>query len=230
METELHEMYTALPTQAQAPIYIKGYSEALSFIPGVRVIPDHGYYADLPTIYKQFFSPVEFPAYYIPISMGRKHYGFIIKGQGKMSSRYSSYFPFFNLDAFLRPEPYVVVVEGIKDAGIFLERNIPVMAMLTSGMSEASASVFSVFNKTPIWMQDGDSAGDKGVAQYKRKHPKSPIYRVRPFGHKDTGDYYDKPELRPLVEATYAKVTSIIAALGSQSLGFQVNTGAKSWQ
>jgi len=230
METELHEMYMALPLPGQAPIYIPGYTEALSYVPGVRVIPDHSYYADVPYLYRQFFTPVEYPAYYIPVNVGRKHYGFILKGQGKMSSRYSSYFPFFNLDAFLRPEPYVVVVEGIKDAGIFLERNIPVMAMLTSGMSEASASVFDLFSKVPIFVQDGDQAGDKGVSQYKRKHPTSPMYRVRPFGHKDMGDYYDKPQLRPFVEATYSKVTNIIGVLNSQSFGFHINTGAKSWQ
>lgn len=227
MENRLHEMYTGLPFPETCPIRIPGYTEALSYVEGVRVIPDPGYYEDLPVWLRHYFIPVEYPAYYVPIKTGNKHYGFILKGQGKMSSRFSTYYPFFNLDALLSPHPYVVVTEGIKDAGIFLERGIPTMAMLTSGMSEESARVFLEYQKVPILVQDKDAAGDTGsrlLRKYLSKQGFS-LMRVRPVSHKDMGDYYDRPDLRSYVESTFNKVQSIILNLESHHHSFSFTIG-----
>jgi hypothetical protein len=215
MESQLYEMYLALPSPAICPIYIKGYTEALQFVDGVRVVPSPSFYEDLPFRFKRYFNPVQYPAYYIPIKVGRSHFGFILKGQGKMSSRLASYYPFFNLDSLMSPRPYVIVTEGIKDAGIFLERGHPAMAMLTSGMSEETSMVFKEYKKIPILVQDKDAAGDMGYRQFQKSMSSFglPSFRVRPFRHKDTGDYYDKPELRSYVELTYDKVQSIVSGL-----------------
>ena len=215
METGLCELYLMLPSMAKSDLYIPGYTEALQCVEGVRVVPDCTFEEAIPFKFRRFFGVPGFPCYYIPIKMGVRHFGFILKGRGKSTSRLSSYYPFFNLDALLSPKPYVFVVEGIKDAGMFLLRGEPVMGMLTSGMSEDMSKVFQEFQKTPIFVQDNDAAGDVGMRQmaHHMKKIKQPFFHVKPSGHKDMGDFFDHPELRFAVEATYAQAASIATTI-----------------
>ena len=222
MEVKLEDVYNGLPFPETCPIYIPGYTEALSHVEGVRVLPDPSFYSELPLWLRTYFDPVEYPAYYIPVKLGNRHFGFIIKGQGKMSSRFSTYHTFFNLDALTSDRPYAVVVEGIKDAGMFLERGLPALSMLTSGMSAESARIFVEFNKIPIIVQDKDAAGDKGCQAFHRHMKKHnlPFFRIRPLVHKDMGDYYDRPDLRIHVESTFSRVLSVVHSLEKHNHSF----------
>jgi hypothetical protein len=220
MEEQLFDMYMSLPDPSDRLLYIKGYTEALSFVKGVKVVPSQALYEEIPFRFRRLFDTIQLPCYYIPIKKGSVHYGFILKGLGKETSRFCTYYPFFNLDALLSSRPYVFVVEGVKDAGIFLSRGQPVLGMLTSGMSEEHAGIFAEHGKVPVFVPDNDPAGHIGMKQMQRhlKKYKQPFFCVSPKMHKDMGDFYDHPELSRFVESTYVQALSAAESLNTSSL------------
>jgi len=215
MEEHLCEFYNVLPSLANCSFYIPGYTETLSHVDGVRVVPSYDFLEAVPIQFRNLFEVAGFPCYYVPIKLGKKHFGFILKGLSKTNSRFSTYYPFFNLESLISPKSYVFVAEGIKDTGIFLLRKEPALGMLTSGMSEEMTKVFTEFGKTPIFVQDNDLAGNNGMAKMFRNLKKRdvPFFRVRPEGHKDMGDFFDHPEQRVYVEATYSRAYAIAQSL-----------------
>lgn len=218
MENGLGELYMSLPKMDSEVLYIRGYTEALTCVSGVRIFPSFDFIEGVPVKFRRYFMTVRMPCYYIPIKQGIKHFGFILKGSDKMTSRFSTYYPFFNLDALLDPRPYVFVTEGIKDAGIFLLAGYPAMAMLTSGISEDKLGVFEEAGKTPVFVPDNDEAGRKGIGQMVRHLMKRqlPSFVVNPIGHKDMGDFFDCPEKYDLVEKTYVRAVRVAESI-SQS-------------
>lgn len=217
MEEALSDLYLALPAMDRSLLYIKGYTEALEQVQGVRIFPSVDFMEAVPFKFRRYFEVMLCPFYYVPIKLGRKHFGFVLKGPDKLTSRFSTYYPYFNLDALVSPLPYLFVGEGIKDGGIFLTRGHPYMGMLTSGMSEDMVGIFKEFNKTPIFVQDNDTAGDKGMRKlsYVFRDNKLPFLRVVPFQHKDFGDYYDHPEWATWVEMDYQRAVSAASTLMS---------------
>lgn len=215
MELQLLELYSSLPLPSPKLLYIPGYTEALTGVTGIRIIPTYDFTAMLPGIYRRFFDTMTYPCYYIPVKIGSAHYGFILKGIDKMTSRYSSYYPFFNMDSLLSDKPYVFLVEGIKDAGIFIERGEPVISILTSGISPEHAALFRQFNKCPIIIPDNDGAGKKGARRLVNRDNSLGIsvFYVHVHGHKDMGNYYDSPNLRSFVEQTYSSAVSIARSI-----------------
>lgn len=216
MDEALSAFYMNLPRPKHLPdFYLPGYTEALSYVQGVKVIPSYEFAKEMPYPYNGVIATIPFPCYYIPIKLGKAHYGFICKSYDKQTPRYSTYYPFFNLDALLDHRSYVFVVEGVKDAGIFLERGEPVISMLTSGMGKDHAKMFVEFKKTPIFLPDNDSPGRAGVREFCSHHAKrlklAPCV-VLASGHKDMGDYY-LPDKRLFVERTFQKAIAVARSL-----------------
>jgi hypothetical protein len=184
--------------------YVPGYTEALATLKEVRIIPDFSFLEMFPREFMYLFKgDMQFPCYYIPIRMDRAHYGFILKGASKQTPRFTTWYPFFNLQALKDPRPYVFVTEGIKDAGILLQMGYPAMAMLTASVSEVPLQAFKEFNKTPILIPDNDGAGATAVEKMHRKLRAHGIpYRMyMAQGHKDLGDWY-VPEYNYAVSQT----------------------------
>jgi hypothetical protein len=219
MEQRLYEMYLELPEPSEKLLYIPGYTETLECIEGARIVPSLDYYEAVPYQFRKLFDVMIPPFYYIPIKMDSTHYGFILKGADKLTSKFSTFYPFFNLDALLSDKPYVFVVEGIKDAGIFLLRGHPAISMLTSGMSDEHLQMFSFYDKTPVFVPDNDPPGAKSLIKMKRylDRQRYPCFSVTPRLHKDMGNFFDRPDLATYVESTYGRALSF-ASVGSPRL------------
>jgi hypothetical protein len=184
--------------------YVAGYTEAVASLMPVRIIPDPSFLEMFPSEFMYLFKGgMQFPCYYIPIHLDRAHYGFILKGAAKQTPRFTSWYPFFNLQALKDPRPYVFVTEGIKDAGILLQMGYPAMAMLTASVSDTPLQAFKEFKKIPILLPDNDGAGALAVEKMHRKLKAHGIpYRMHMAqGHKDLGDWY-VPELNYAVGQT----------------------------
>lgn len=212
----LFNFYMSLPSvnDYKDRLYIPGYTEAFENCRGSKVIPTADYLELWPGEFKKLLTGITLPAYYAPIRVGRAHYGFILKGEAKATTKFSTWVPLFNPEALTSPYPYVVVTEGIKDAGIFLQMGMPAMAYLTAGMSEVNLQVFAEYGKIPILVPDNDGAGLKGINRMAStlRRQGFPFRIVMPAGHKDTGDWY-LPEYRMAVELTIARVVAMAQQL-----------------
>jgi hypothetical protein len=195
--------------------YVPGYTEAVATLPEVKIIPNPSYLEMFPSEFLYLFKGgMQFPCYYIPIRLDRAHYGFILKGTTKQTPRYTTWYPFFNLQVLRDPRPYVFVTEGIKDAGVLLQMGLPAMAMLTASVSDVPLKAFKEYGKIPILLPDNDAAGALAVAKMHRKLKAQGMpYKVHMVqGHKDLGDWY-VPELNYAVSQTLRVLEAMAKAV-----------------
>lgn len=202
MSQVLQEFYQTLPTIHQFPqekFYIPGYTEPLREVRDatqlkVRVIPSREHVVDLPQKHRENMFSVGFPCYYIPIKKGPEHYGYLLKGRQKKTVKYSQWYSVFNADAIYDGTTFLFVVEGIKDAYIFLKHRLPVISMLTSTLEEDTLKEIERYKKVLVVIPDND---DTGAAKLQWFYDKlqgyanaSTLYAIQ--GHKDFGDWFDQ--------------------------------------
>ena len=125
------QFYQSLPEMGAFPdFYMEGYTEALQLIKGVRVVPNSTFVEDLSKDYRDMFNLVGYPSYYVPIKVGKEHYGFTLKGsKTKKNPHFSLWLNMFNIEAIYADSPYLFVVEGIKDAYLWLYYGLPGVAI-----------------------------------------------------------------------------------------------------
>lgn len=236
-------MYLGLP-KSLPDFYIRGYTEALAYFKGVRVIPSEEYVQSLSGDVRYLFhstnsegQSLSFPAYYVPIKMGREHYGFVIKSKGiKMTPSVSwwSGFKVTNLDALLDPRPYVVLVEGIKDAYLWLRSGHPVVVMTTARISKAFLEECKVRGKR--WLFFAGDNDEAGKINFDESKPWSFVNRCRelelspvdlfPESQKDWGAWFDvesKSEAQVLLNefrTAEQKIVSVGVQYGRESSSY----------
>jgi hypothetical protein len=199
--------YLSLPKQGQVRIEIPYYTDVLKGFNYVRVIPDISFIegCSIPLEYRNAFYKISYPAYYVPIKRENVHWGFILKGKDKHTPSYTNWLRCFNFDDLFRDEGCIVMVEGMKDAYIFLENGIPVIAYLTSFPAKdlidlaISRGKFIVFcPDNPVIDLAGKNAGDKFKKYMELIGYKSfLVFNVYHGDIKDFGDYFilDKREM-----------------------------------
>ena len=181
--------YSSLPKTVPG-FYLKGYTEALSYLRGVRVIPSEDFLISVPNEFRYFFDfkdprsgeELTYPAYYVPIKVDRNHYGFLIKSPGVKATPGESWWSGFkvaNLEALYDPRPYVVLVEGIKDAFMFLRADLPVVSLLTAGPTLSFLRECKCLGKTIYFAGDNDEAG---LNNFDSSSPTSLISRCSELG------------------------------------------------
>lgn len=222
--------YASLPKELPG-FYIRGYSEALRFVRGVRVIPDASYIRYVPPEFQYHFNVVDprtnqgltYPAYYIPIKVGPLHYGFVLKSPSSKLTPGESWwsgFKMVGLEALDDPRPYIVVTEGIKDSFLFWRHGLPAAAALTSTVSTAFLLEAKARKKWILYAGDNDEAGH---ANFDPDKPSSLLHRaarekveVVPFFPtlgKDWGEIFDHGVSKDGIEARLQEFRSVYTIL-----------------
>jgi hypothetical protein len=200
--------YMALPKSVPG-FYIKGYTEALSFFRGVRVIPSEDFLSSCPPEFRYHFEVVDhstgtkisYPSYYVPIKVGNEHFGFVLKSPAFKLTTGESWWKGFkvvNLDALYDPRPFVILVEGIKDSYLFLKAGLPVVCMLTAGPSQDFLQECARLGKTVFFAGDNDEAGhrnfdpenSRNILQVSQKLGLT-VHPAFPMVNKDWGAVFD---------------------------------------
>jgi hypothetical protein len=134
----LQHFYESLPSlSAVSSFYIPGYTEALSFFSGVRVIPHSSFIegTDMMVFKKYFFALKALPVYFIPIFRKRKCYGFVLRGaEVKFTPRFCTNFLLPGCERIENGD-IVFIVEGLKDSGPLLMLGVKTIPCLTSAPS-----------------------------------------------------------------------------------------------
>ena len=205
---QMANFYASLPTSLRT-FYIKGYSEAFSMMDGVRVVPSIEFLTAVPYDLQYLFqfkdkkteTKISFPMYYVPIKKGRAHYGFFLKSGGIKSTPSETWWKGMkigNLDALYSPHPYVVLVEGFKDAYLFLKTGIPVVIMAGATVSFDFIEEAKSLGKTIVHAGDNDEASwsnwdinrdDSLINRCKRAGV--PLQQAIPTVSKDWGAVFD---------------------------------------
>lgn len=188
--------------------YVQGYTETLKLIDGVRVVPNSYFSDEAPSRFKEWmFDKVTPPYYYIPIKIGREHYGFILKSQDKMTVHYSSYYNVFNLEAVEDKKDYLFLVEGIKDAYLLLRDGYSVVSMLTASVAGGFLEYIGSKYKKIIVVLDNDETGHRSAIKFREKAKKFKLNLVVdiPKDFKDMGDWFDIDK-REVVERFYSRL------------------------
>jgi 5S rRNA maturation endonuclease (ribonuclease M5) len=212
--------YEALPTIDEfksmgGQLYIPGYTETFELVPDVvRIVPNLGFTEGWPVDIRKSFPLVGFPCYRISIKQGKDHYGFILRGtQSKKTPRYSSWVSVFNLEAVYSKSTYLFVVEGMKDAFLFLYYKLPVIAMLTSNLQDAMYEEIAKQGKTVIFIPDGDETGRKQSVEMIKKSVQlginSCVIKLNSAFMKDMGEFMDYPEKREYIGRLFKYLMSI---------------------
>lgn len=211
MNSTMLDFYLSLPSVQDCPFYVEGYSEALEFISGVRVIPNKGFIEGLSEDIRKNILSVGFPCYYIPNKVGKDHYGFIVKGNKKGTPRYGIRYKFFNLEAVFDGQDILYIVEGIKDAFLFLFFKRSVVASLTTQLSDSDIEEISRHKKVVVIVSDNDTAGVAGSSKMFKKFRALGVsaYVYRPKLHKDLGDWFDRPELRGMIKMEFKSIIKV---------------------
>lgn len=202
--------YSSLPLMEHVPdFYIKGYTEALKMIPGVRVVPDESFLSTVPYNLHYLFEfknpktgqQVGFPMYYVPIKVGRAHYGFYLRPANMKTTPCVTWWKgmkIANLDALYYDSPYVVTVEGIKDAYLFLRYGHPVVIKGGAYLSETFIEEASRLGKIIVDCGDNDDTSQQNWNPNKQYSPynlarKHKVRMVRAFPKvgKDYGEIFD---------------------------------------
>ncbi len=185
------DFYCSLPKINTFDFYIKGYTEVLELVRGVRLVPNRDFLTSLDKRWEDYFYSLPFPYYFIPIFIGYKCIGFILKGEAKKTIKYSVGINAFNLDAVYSNLPFVILVEGIKDAYVFLQAGLPTIAILTNIASPDLLDFIKKHNKKIIFIPDNDSAGESGLHRMKeRLQGNFMSWKWKEF--KDSGDYFNE--------------------------------------
>jgi 5S rRNA maturation endonuclease (ribonuclease M5) len=206
----LQDFYLSLLSMddVEGRFYIKGYTETLKLIDGVRVVPNTYFSDEAPSGFKEWmFDKVATPYYYIPIKVGREHYGFILKSKDKMTVHYSSYYNVFNLEAVEDKKDYLFLVEGIKDAYLLLRDGYSVVSMLTASVSAGFLEYVNNKYKKIIVVLDNDETGHRSAVKFREKAKKLRLNLIIdiPRDFKDMGDWFDI-EKREAVELFYKRL------------------------
>jgi hypothetical protein len=189
------DFYLSLPGPEEFPgFYIRGYTEALALVPGVRVIPNESYLETIPEEHQHRFAIMNYPCYYAPTKLGRQHFGYVLKSAGqKQTVHFSTWLPVFNLDALTADAPLVFATEGIKVAYVFLSQGLPTMAMLGSMLTAETFDALAAHHKALCVIPDNDATGRAKAREFlhkARRHGVNCTVYV-PQGHKDFGDWFD---------------------------------------
>lgn len=189
---ELLEFYSSLPTPEVLPsFYVRGYTEALHYYTGVRVVPDYSFVESLPKIHLEHIKAAGFPCYFIPVERDNKCYGYVVKSYQKLTPRYTtkSYIP--GLDC-IKDGQAVVFVEGIKDSYLLKVVGLPVLPMCTSMISDDMFRFLQEHHCNVLFVPDNDSHRDNTIEKFKKKISKYSlsyfIYHLKTV--KDLGDYF----------------------------------------
>lgn len=207
--------YMSLPKIDQSDLYVKGYTESLKLVEGVRVVPDSCFISSVPSQYLKYFLMLEPPYYYIPVKIGRAHYGFWLKGQAKETFGISNYYRYFNLDALENKNfPFIIIVEGIKDAYLPLKAGYPTIALGTASFSKNFLQLLKDKGKFPIFIPDSpdfDEAGRKAKEKFYKvtRELQMTSFCFSLHGHKDLGDYFD-PEYQAFVLESFTKIKNYV--------------------
>jgi hypothetical protein len=228
---ELTNFYNnLLPFDAIPDFYIRGYTETLSFFKSSVKIVTESRFSDVPYKLRRYFfrwdkesgnwydDKLTAPFYFIPINKGKESYGFILKGQDKLTSSMSTWLRCFNLDALFGSESYIVGVEGIKDCYPFISRGHPTIAVLTNKPSKDILEAIKLTGKKFIYIADNDSdkAIDTGSKMRTRLKDEMNHMKMRfvlpelPSYLGDTGEWADSEEKRLAVEKFVDKVEGYI--------------------
>lgn len=210
--------YKMLPLMEDLPeFYVPGYTETLKLVPGTRIVPNEDFIEDLADVHKLNFRVTGFPCYYIPIKRKREHFGYILKSQQKRNPHYSNWLNIFNLDAIYDSRKTLFVTEGIKDTYLFLKYKLPVIACLTSTLSEDVFVELKKQQKRVIFIPDNDSIGKEQGPRFFRKASskgiKSSVFLIK--GHKDFGDWFDYPDNQKLVTENFVSCIKLAKSLGA---------------
>jgi hypothetical protein len=214
----MKEFYLSLPDQKQFSFFVPYYTPILQKFDYVRIVPDQTFVKGfVDSEYENAFFKVDYPCYYIPIKKDNVHWGFILKGQGKHTPSYTNWVRCFNFDSLFGPDQYVCLVEGMKDAGIFIEYGLPVLSYLTSYPGKDLIDLIVKMGKYIIFCPDGDLAGQNAQIKFKKNMHDlgyDNYYVHQMVGDaKDFGDYY-KPELTEYVLMNFQNVKNILRSLG----------------
>lgn len=189
---KLREFYESLPPMSALPnFYIRGYTEALRYYTGVRVVPDISFCEGVPSRYRFYLDSVPAPFYFVPIIRGNNCYGFLLKSMEKRTPRYCTdcYLPNYDL---VRDGDTVVFVEGIKDSCLPLSLGLVTLPMCTSSVSAPLLEDLASRDCKAVYCPDNDKGRDGFVAAFRKKVSRVPIeFAVFPLSRvKDFGDWF----------------------------------------
>jgi hypothetical protein len=200
----VRSFYLSLPNQDQFSIHIPYYTDVLHRYSYVRVIPDLSFVEGfVDAEYLKAFHKVSYPCYYIPIKKDNVHW-----------------VRCFNFEDIFRSDRVIVLVEGMKDAYIFLLNNIPAIAYLTSFPSQDLLDLLILMGKFIIFIPDnpvidfaGKNAGDKfkEVMQFK-KYQHYFVFNNYVGNIKDFGDWFLE-EKREAAEKSFIFIKNFIRGI-----------------
>jgi hypothetical protein len=167
--------FIKLPKMISVPrttLYIRGYTEALSFYSDVRVIPNEDWLqGELRLLLRKHLRLVKPPLYLIPVFRDNNCYNFVLKGAEKYTPRVresSSYLSSGFVPGIERIQKGDVVVfcEGFKDSFIFLRLGMKCLPMLTSNPSFKLLQFFKSLNCKLIFVPDNEENTNNFVESY----------------------------------------------------------------
>jgi hypothetical protein len=163
----LKEFFLSLPLIDQVPVsqfFVPGYTESLKLFSEVRVVLSDEWLRGVPRELQDYFYKVGFPCYFVPIFTGRNCFGFVAKGFGKYTPRFSTNMLLPGCER-IRGGETVIFCEGFKDCFLPMlacgDLPVVVLPMLTAVPGRDLLSLLAGYGCPVILVPDNDGhAGD----------------------------------------------------------------------
>jgi hypothetical protein len=225
----LANFYQSLPRPGDVPgFYIHGYTEALKYFSGVRVVPHSTFIEGTDAMqFKRYFMALKsLPVYFIPIFQERKTYGFVLKsGAVKFTPKFCTCELLPGCER-VKDRDTVFMAEGIKDVGPLLMAGYKAVPMLTAIPSVGLLKRFKGMGCKVVIIPDCDT--------HLREHVKRMGQRFKEAGYEghekdflfvfldnpdgaekhDLGEYYDPGLPGEIALGSLKKIVKTVKAIG----------------
>jgi hypothetical protein len=216
----LKEFFLSLPLIDQVPInqfFVPGYTESLKLFSEVRVVLSDEWLQGVPYELQDYFYKVGFPCYFIPIFTVRSCYGFVAKGFGKHTPRFSTNMLLPGCEKITGGET-VVLCEGFKDCFLPMlackDLPVVVLPMLTAVPSKDLLSLLASYGNSVIFVPDNDDHAGNHLARFFELCGKTGVngfqFRLSQVG--DFGDFFET-ELRGRALQEAKKLRSFVSSM-----------------